>query len=49
MLHDKQGIDFFSTSELLHGNMKIRLRDRPNFYKISDNYNVSWLAALHSS
>ena len=44
MLYSKMGIDFFSTSELLYPNMKIRLRlirARPNFYKISDNPNVS--------
>ena len=44
MLHGKLGIDFFSTSELLYPNMKIRLRlirARPNFYMISDNPNVS--------
>ena len=44
MLYGKVGIDFFSTSELLCPNMKIRLRlirARPNFYKISDNPNVS--------
>ena len=44
MLYGKLGIDFFSTSELLYPNMKIRLRlirARPNFYKISDNPNVS--------
>ena len=44
MLYGKLGIDFFSTSELLYPNMKIRLRlitDRPNFYMISDNPNVS--------
>ena len=44
MLHGKVGIDFFSTSELLYQNMKIRLglfRARPNFYMISDNPNVS--------
>ena len=43
MLYGKLGIDFFSTSELLSPNMKIRLRlirGRPNFYKISDNPNV---------
>ena len=39
MLYGKLGIDFFSTSELLYPNMKIRLR--PNFYMISDNPNVS--------
>ena len=40
----KLGVDFFSTSELLYPNMKIRLRlirARPNFYMISDNPNVS--------
>ena len=44
MLYGKLGIDFFSTSELLYLNMKIRLRlirPRPNFYMISDNPNVS--------
>ena len=44
MLYGKLGIDFFSTSELLYPNMKIRLRlnrARPNFYMISDNPNVS--------
>ena len=44
MLYGKLGIDFFSTSELLYPNMKIRLqlfRGRPNFYMISDNPNVS--------
>ena len=44
MLYGKLGIDFFSTSELLYPNMKIRLRlikARPNFYIISDNPNVS--------
>ena len=44
MLYSKLGIDFFSTSELLYPNMKIRLRlirARPNFYMISDNPNVS--------
>ena len=37
-------LDFVSTSELPYPNMKIRLRlirARPNFYKISDNPNVS--------
>ena len=45
MLYGKLGIDFFSTSELLYPNMKIRLRlirARPNFYMISDNPNVSF-------
>ena len=44
MLHGKLGVDFFSTSELLYPNMKIRLRlirARCNFYMISDNPNVS--------
>ena len=44
MLYGKLGIDFFSTSELLYPNMKIRLRlirARPNFYMISGNPNVS--------
>ena len=43
MLYGKFGFDFFSTSELLYPNMKIRLRlirARPNFYVISDNPNV---------
>ena len=43
-LYGKMGVDFFSTSELLYPNMKIRLRlirARPNFYMISDNPNVS--------
>ena len=44
MLYGKLGIDFFSTSELLYPNMKVRIRlirARPNFYMISDNPNVS--------
>ena len=44
MLYGKLGVDFFSTSEVLYPNMKIRLRlirARPNFYMISDNPNVS--------
>ena len=44
MLCGKLGVNFFSTSELLYPNMKIRLqliRARPNFYLISDNPNVS--------
>ena len=44
MLYGKLGVDFFSTSELLNPNMKIRLRlirGRPNFYMISDTTNVS--------
>ena len=38
------GVDFFSTSELLYPNMKIRLRlirARPIFYMISDSPNIS--------
>ena len=44
MLYGKLEIDFFSTSELLYPNKKIRrrlIRARPNFYMISDNPNVS--------
>ena len=44
MLYGKLGVDFFSTSELLYPNIKIRLpliRARPNFYMISVNSNVS--------
>ena len=47
MLYGKLGVDFFdffSTSELLYPNVKIRLRlirARPNFYLISDNPKVS--------
>ena len=44
MLYGKLGVDFFSTSDFLYANMKIRLRlirARPNFYMISDNPNVS--------
>ena len=44
MLYDKLRFDFFSTSELIYPNMKIRLRlvrARPNFYMINDNPNVS--------
>ena len=44
MLYGKLGIDFFSNSELLYPNMKVRLRlirARPNFYMISDNPNAS--------
>ena len=40
MLNGKLGVDFFSTSELLYPNMKVRLRiirARPNFYMISEN------------
>ena len=45
ILHDKLGVDFFSTSELLCPNMKVRLRlsrALPNIYMISDNPNVSF-------
>ena len=44
MLYGELGVEFFSTSELLYPNMKIRrrlIRARPNFYMISDNPNVS--------
>ena len=44
ILYGKLGIDFFSTSELLCPNMKIRVRlikAGPNFYMISDNPKVS--------
>ena len=44
LLYGKLGIDFFSTSELLYPNMKIRLRlirARPAFYMISDNPKIS--------
>ena len=44
MLYSKSGIDFFSTSELLHPNMKVRLRlirAGPIFYMVSDNPNDS--------
>ena len=51
MLYCKLGNDFFSTSELLHPNMKIRLklvRARPNFNMISDNPNIG-LGIVHCS
>ena len=44
LLYGKLGIDFFSNSELLYPNRKIRLRlvrATPNFYMVSDNPNVS--------
>ena len=44
MLYTKLGIDFFTTSEILNPNLKIRIRlikTRPNFYMISENPNVS--------
>ena len=43
-LYGKLGIDFFTTSELLYPNMKVRIRlirARPNFYMISRNPHVS--------
>ena len=44
IMYGKFGVEFFSTSELLYPNMKVRLRlirARPNFYMINDNPNVS--------
>ena len=44
MLHGKLGVDFFSTSELLNPNMKLRLRllgARSKLHMISSNPNVS--------
>ena len=44
MLYGNLGVYFFSTSELLYPDMKIKLRlirARPNFYMISDNPIVS--------
>ena len=44
MLYGKLGVDFFTTSELLYPNMKVRIRlirSRPNFYMISENPHVS--------
>ena len=38
VLYGNLGVDFFSTSEMLYPNMKLRLlliRARPNFYMIS--------------
>ena len=43
-LYAKLGVDFVSTSELLHPIMKFRLRlirARPNFFMVSDKPNVS--------
>ena len=43
-LYGKFGADFFTTSESLYPNMKVRIRlirARHNFYMISDNPNVS--------
>ena len=50
MLYGKMGVDFFSTSELLYPNMKIRLRlirARPNLYLISDNPNLYTVEKFH--
>ena len=44
MLYGKLGVDFFSKSELIYPNIKLRLRlirATPNFHMISDNRNVS--------
>ena len=44
MLYGKLGINFFTTSEILYPNMKVRIRlirTRTNFHMISDNPNVS--------
>ena len=44
MLYGELGVDFFTISELLYPNMKIRVRlisARPNFYMINDNHYVS--------
>ena len=44
MWYDKLSIDFFTTSEILYPNMKVRIRlirARPNFYMISENPNVT--------
>ena len=44
MFYGELGVDFFSNSELLYSNMKIRLRlikTWPKFHRISDNPNVS--------
>ena len=44
MLYGKLGVDFFSTSELLYPNTKVKIRlirATPNFYMISDNPNAS--------
>ena len=43
-LYGKLGVDFFTTSEILYSNMKVRIRlikARSNFYMFSDNPNVS--------
>ena len=44
ILYGKLGLNFFTTSELLYPNMKVRIRlirARHNFYMINDNPNVS--------
>ena len=44
MLYGEVEVDFFSTSEMIYPNVKVRLRlirARSNFYVISDNPNVS--------
>ena len=44
MFYGKLGVDFFTTSELMYPNMKVRIRlirARPNYYMISENPNVS--------
>ena len=44
MMYGKPVIEFFTNSEILYPNMKVRLRllwARPNFYMISENPNVS--------
>ena len=44
ILYAKLGVDYFSTCELLHPNLKIRLRltrARPNFYTTSETDNTS--------
>ena len=44
MLYGELGVDFFTTSELLYPNIKVKIRlikARPNLYMISDNPYVS--------
>ena len=51
IMYGKVGVDFFSTSELIYPEMKVRLRlirARPNFYMISDHPNVC-LGTVHCS
>ena len=43
MLYGKPGVDFFSTSDFVYPNMKVRLhlcRAQFNFYKVGDKPNV---------